>query len=313
MDVRAASDASPVLCRGLTYVGLSGRADELAEVDVVDRSATATDAGTWLKDYSLRLAGAARFERAVMSRYVAAIEADSAFYRLCNEVFGLRVALEQRIQAGFEVLMRVTQSGVHSPSLDFWVSTAAEAVAAWDESVAGLFARWLLAGDAFDAFADALSATEPAGAERCECCGSPLLESSLADPVSEQVVRHVARCPLCGDRENWPRGGARIQVDQPSPSRPGERSVLSYRVTARDGPSGGPATGHLLVQAFDKANRTVFFDFHGAEQSGQVREVVVDVPPDVAGDLHYLWFVWVSGLEVSVLRRRWLCVRPALA
>ena len=307
-----AGTREPAILRGTGLIAVVGDEMPPAVLDAIrDRSGIADRSRAWLGELGRRLSAAATFERAVMRRYAPVIDRDERLYGLCDELFRLRVGLEQIVQAGFDVLQRVSAAGTWDPAVGWWLSRAVEAADRWDRTAASLLVSPLLAGDVFGLLADSLPLGGRREPDRCRYCGSLVTDSTRTDPLSGRPLRRFTRCLRCGDLDSWPEEGPRIAVAGLTPARPGHRGGFDYQVAGGTALFDRPPEGWLVAQAYDKANRRLFLRLDRREEGGARRRLEVEVPADVAGDLHYLWLVWVCDLSVSVLKRRWLAVRPA--
>lgn len=310
VEVSGIGDRQPLVGRDQGVIITRGP-EVSGPITVIDRTPLVSEAASWFAAVGRRTFAAARLERAVMRRHAPEVEVDQQLFERCDELHRLRIVLEQQLQAGLDEVRQVRATGRWSAVVQQCITEAAACVAAWDRAAAKLFASDLLSGDVFAILADALQPGSTVEHEACEHCGSPLVRVELFDPVTAVPVRRADRCRLCGERESVSITDGYVVVNTLSPIAPGVYAQIDYEIRSVTGGSPLLPEGSLVVQAFDKANRKLFVNVVRRASARGQGNLNVHIEPDVSGDLHYLWFVWVCGLGVSVLRRRWLCFRWA--
>lgn len=263
----------------------------------------------WFKDVAARLGRAAWLERAITRVYQAQLTDSPTFQDAHTRLFEVRIRLEQHLQAGLRSCESVRRRGVWDDTVDEWTKLCTAEIKLWDSCLAELLADHLLKGNVFAILDDGFTLASRNEESSCDHCASPLMELRLAAPLEDQPHRHKTNCPLCGEQESWRAGETRLVLGELAPLRPGATAELEidFLGPRRRLPANMPG-GQLLVEVFDKARRTVFFRYV-KEVTTDAQTVEVPVPSEVSAELHYLWLAWVQGLDVTLLRRRWLSLR----
>jgi hypothetical protein len=275
-----------------------------------------TDAGTagiHLLDATRRLQRRARwFERAGAGMRRAAW-LERAALRRCREplgsvagyeslmaLVGVRVAIEQCVQAGVECCRKVEDQGVWTSEITRWSMRIRKQIEEWDRGFARLAERFLFdSADIPGILTDGMVERDRAREGRCEHCNLPLRSLRAAAPFGDQGDQYQTDCHLCLRWENWGAVVPRLAVTVRwrDAGRPD-----CIEVTRPSTPRSLLVKGQVVIDLEDKASGKPAFRRRFTTAQGKI---AVSLPElQLSPDLHTVSVLWVQGLDAAFHRRR---------
>lgn len=215
----------------------------------------------------------------------------------------IRVQLEGLVQGGFRECERIRLSGEWDSTVTNVASACLGYVVQWTRSLAEILADEN-GCPVFDIPIDGFRSGNRVFDSTCRSCGNWLATAAYTWPAGGQAEWRRADCPLCGEDEVWQVGSPRLEMDDLRPMERDETSTVRLRLDLPSGEDPFAAANLVVVALYERGRGTDWFR-EVLPVPGRAMEVAIPPNPTLVSELHTLTVIWIHGLDITVVGRRW--------
>lgn len=225
-----------------------------------------------------------------------------------------RLTLEGRLAMARAACQRAVYHRVWDERIERYVGAVTEAVHSWDAALGNVvqaltFDPFIMGKYVYQSLAMELLAGPPTiGRDACEVCGNPLADLTHRGS-RDSGGRSTIECAVCGPRESFPTGGARVRILEFRYSDQTASHTATVHVAS---PSLEVSTpGRLIVDVRGRTMDAVYFQLDKeVTAADEVVEVSFELPDQRPPDECRVQVAWLRELQIAYAHRSFHSAPP---